>query len=73
MAVELTELELEEEEALHPHKQKGPPSKAAKSKRVAAKSGAAKTGVTKTGVTKSGAKHEAVVKPKVCYFYCFKD
>lgn len=51
VAVELTELELEEEEALHPPKKKGAPAKAAKKApaKSAAKSAAA----------------QAVVKPKV--------
>ncbi|CAL8466399.1 g5935 [Coccomyxa elongata] len=54
VAVELTELELDEEEALHPHKQtkKGPPGKAAKK------------GAAKSTAAKKGAKHDAVVKPK---------
>ncbi len=56
MAVELTELELEEEEALHPHKQKGPPSKAAKSKKSAANSGAAKSGAAKSGATNAASR-----------------
>lgn len=59
MAVELTELELEEEEELHPHKQtkKGPPGKAAKK------------GAAKSTAAKKGAKHDAVVKPKVQHLW----